>query len=229
MRSICNIYTDYTIDAKQRHELITVSDQFIMIIRCCAMVKKKEEEKIKQQYDTWKLLKCCCILIYQGIFGRKITIPNFEASLIPLPIVFSITINTINTLVVLVFGITCRGLEISIFRFIKGFFTRFILINSVYIVFGVTLAITLQIKPDHTFLACNATLIVFAISLAVYCLEIFEPRFTFVIFILTTTRKILESMPPEENTWRKSILKLYVIIVQLVVFKIFRSSIFCDF
>lgn len=193
------------------------------------MVKRKEETNIELRHDILRLLKCCCTLILEGAFCRKVSTPNFEASLIPLAVIFAFIVNAVNTLLVLAFGIACRGLDASVLGFIKGFFLRLILVNSVYIVFSVSLAITLQLRPERSFLICNAALAAFPIPLAVYCLQICEPRPVFMIFILTTTRKILGSVWTDEDTWRKSILKLYVAIVQLVVFKIYRSSIFCDF
>lgn len=191
------------------------------------MVKRKDNIQFK--FKLTSFITIFCKLVYVGIMKYHINVDFLETLPIYMVLLFSIAFNIIFFIPIVAFGIIFKNLSISPIYLTIGFLRRFIVISSVYIVFSTTIFYIFKIKPEKTYLICNTTLILFPLFLFVYCLKIFESRFIFVIFMTVSSSKIIESVLQKDNLKYEKIVMIYTMIIQFIVFKIIRESVFVDF
>lgn len=219
------------------------------------MVRKKEPG-LKSKYSIlYSYFKASCILLYAGLFSDSISMPDEPVNISYLSFGFACLIQVINTIFAVTLGTIYRFLPVSPLKLIKGLIVRIaymLVINYIsatllYIFMGLSIQITTAVS-----IVASTS---FPVYFLLYIMDIIPGKPLFVLQISIAVSKILDSVIPghpyipgnitttcvikkstTENcvikscsSTKRSIVKFFLIIVQLYNFKKFSSSILCDF
>lgn len=189
------------------------------------MVKRrnleKNDDECKESIYTW------INLLYSVCFKWRLIIENREYSSFGI-FFFILIIHITNTAVALALGILFKSIEPSLFKTIYGCIRRLVYTTATSIIFSILIFKVTKLKIQVLILLFQSIIFYFTIFMILYCQEIISPRLLFSLFFLVSFKKIWTGIEPDLSGIRKLLLKGSILILQVLIYKYLKDSVFID-
>lgn len=196
------------------------------------MVKLKVErpnevvERSNIVKTIWFIKKFVCF----GVFQSETSMGNEEPTLEAF-VIFLIIQHLLISLIVLLIARFIHGFTLSVIGALTGFIKRLYNTVTVHIVSSVLISIFYKVNLKYSLFVQQSPLLLFPFFILIDFLKIVETEFIFSIFMIVSVRKIVNSLgycECEDSYIKRYSYKLILILAQIGVFLILKSSVFIN-